>query len=52
MAIDPICGMVVDPKTAAGTHEHNGQTYYFCSEHCVTEFKENPTRYATSAPLN
>jgi Cu+-exporting ATPase len=31
MATDPICGMTVDPKGAAGKHEHNGQTYYFCS---------------------
>src|SRR5688500_12661726 len=52
MATDPICGMTVDPKSAAGTHEHNGQTYYFCSQHCVTQFKKDPERFvkpATSA---
>src|SRR4030095_16004734 len=45
MATDPICGMTVDPRSAAGKHEHNGQTYYFCSQHCVTKFRENPERY-------
>ncbi|HET7909973.1 MAG TPA: YHS domain-containing protein, partial [Nitrospira sp.] len=45
MAIDPICGMTVDPDNAAVKHEHNGQTYYFCSEHCVAKFKENPAKY-------
>ncbi len=27
---DPICGMEVDEKSAAGQSEHEGQTYYFC----------------------
>jgi P-type Cu+ transporter len=45
-ATDPICGMKVDPGHAAGKCEHNGQTYYFCSQHCLTKFKENPELYA------
>jgi YHS domain-containing protein len=28
---DPVCGMDIDPVTAAGTSEYKGQTYYFCS---------------------
>ena len=32
-AKDPVCGMMVDPLNAAGMHEHNEQTYYFCSTH-------------------
>jgi Cu+-exporting ATPase len=28
---DPVCGMDIDPATAAGTSEYKGQTYYFCS---------------------
>ncbi|MGH7855305.1 MAG: heavy metal translocating P-type ATPase [Candidatus Binatia bacterium] len=53
MATDPICGMTVDPKNAAGKHEYDGQTYYFCSQHCVTQFKKDPERFvkpATPAP--
>jgi Cu+-exporting ATPase len=49
MATDPICGMTVDPKSADGTHEHNGQTYYFCSQHCVTQFKKDPARFVKPA---
>ena len=28
---DPVCGMDIEPETAAGTSEYKGQTYYFCS---------------------
>jgi Cu+-exporting ATPase len=37
MAIDPICGMEVDEKTALSA-EHEGQTYYFCSPGCRDKF--------------
>jgi len=36
--IDPICGMTVDPATAAGTFNHEGKTYYFCSKGCLQKF--------------
>ncbi len=39
MAIDPICGMTVDEKTGISV-ERDGQTYYFCSEHCRKKFLE------------
>jgi P-type Cu+ transporter len=39
---DPVCGMMVDPLNAAGTYEHNEQTYYFCSTHCVKRFGSDP----------
>ena len=44
MAIDPICGMTVDPATAAGSHEHRGQRYYFCGLSCLERFKADPER--------
>ena len=37
-AIDPICGMTVDPANAAGSYSHNGETYYFCSKGCLERF--------------
>ncbi len=37
MAIDPICGMTVDAATALSA-ERDGQTVYFCSEHCRQKF--------------
>jgi Cu+-exporting ATPase len=46
MEKDVVCGMQVDPAKAAGTSEHNGRTYYFCSKSCKTKFYANPTRYA------
>jgi len=49
MATDPICGMTVDPQNAAGKHDYNGQSYYFCSQHCVTQFKKDPERFVKPA---
>jgi len=31
MVKDPVCGMVIEPASAAGKAEHAGETYYFCS---------------------
>lgn len=45
-ALDPVCGMSVEPADAAGTLEHGGTTYAFCSTHCLTKFKANPDQYA------
>ncbi len=43
--LDPVCGMSIDPADAAGTHEHEGTTFAFCSTHCLTKFKADPGRY-------
>ena len=48
-AIDPVCGMTVDLSSAAGRLEHAGQTYYFCSEHCLHTFKSEPDKYMRPA---
>jgi P-type Cu+ transporter len=45
---DPICGMNVEPNSAAGSHVHRGQTYYFCSRHCLAKFKEDPEKFLKS----
>jgi Cu+-exporting ATPase len=45
MATDPVCGMRVDPARAAGKYEHKGRTYYFCSQHCMAEFKTAPETF-------
>jgi Cu+-exporting ATPase len=42
---DPVCGMQVDPETTAHRHEHDGQTYVFCSAHCLGKFRDDPQRY-------
>ena len=40
-AIDPVCEMVVDPKTARSA-DVRGKSYYFCSEGCRTKFVAVP----------
>ena len=47
-AIDPVCGMTVQPATAAGSYEYQGKTYYFCATSCLTKFRAEPTRYLTT----
>ena len=42
---DPICGMSVEPGRAAGSYAYNEQTYYFCSQHCLEKFKEDPDNF-------
>jgi P-type Cu+ transporter len=44
-AIDPVCGMTVDPATATGSTAHNGTTYHFCSRHCLAKFEADPAKY-------
>ncbi|MCL4704901.1 heavy metal translocating P-type ATPase [bacterium] len=41
MAKDPICGMTVDESTSLRA-ERDGQTFYFCSEHCRQKFLAQP----------
>ncbi|MCB1435527.1 MAG: YHS domain-containing protein, partial [Alphaproteobacteria bacterium] len=45
MAIDPVCGMKVDPHTSTLKADHGGITYYFCAPGCRTKFIANPERY-------
>jgi P-type Cu+ transporter len=43
--MDPICRMEIDSDQAVGKTEHNGQTFYFCSEACQKQFQKNPEHY-------
>ena len=45
MVKDIVCGMTVDPETAAATSEFKGQTYYFCSKGCKAQFDKHPEKY-------
>jgi Cu+-exporting ATPase len=44
-ALDPVCGMTVDPQHAAGSSVYQEKTYYFCSKGCVAKFEANPEKY-------
>jgi YHS domain-containing protein len=49
MLKDPVCGMDVDPKTAAGKSEYQGKTYYFCSPGCKKAFDKEPQKYTVKS---
>ena len=42
---DPVCGMRVDPAKSRFSHEHAGQTYYFCCGGCQTAFSTDPAQF-------
>ncbi len=42
MRIDPVCGMAVDPATAAVKFDYEGETYYFCHPICLRKFSAAP----------
>jgi Cu+-exporting ATPase len=48
-AIDPVCGMTVDPHTSKHRAVHGGHAYQFCSAHCREKFVTAPERYLTPA---
>ena len=45
MERDPVCGMMVDPKTAEYKSTYQDKTYYFCSPGCKKDFDKDPERY-------
>ena len=45
MEKDLVCGMDVDPETAAAKCEYQGKTYYFCAPGCKMQFDGEPTKY-------
>jgi heavy metal translocating P-type ATPase len=49
-AIDPVCGMSVDPTTAPAQTTWQGSTYYFCCPHCLEKFQADPQRYLAGKP--
>ena len=44
---DPVCGMDVDPATALKLEQH-GETFYFCSKHCLNKFHSQDDTGSTS----
>lgn len=46
---DPVCGMSTDNKDTFIPYEHEDTTQYFCSERCLSKFKDNPEKYLTDA---
>ena len=47
-AVDPVCGMTVEPATAADHFEYEGVTYWFCAGGCRRRFESDPSSYLAS----
>ncbi|MBN8715149.1 MAG: heavy metal translocating P-type ATPase [Xanthomonadales bacterium] len=49
-AVDPVCGMQVDPDRTTHHGEHEGVTQHFCSARCRERFVADPAKYLTPRP--
>jgi Cu+-exporting ATPase len=47
--IDPVCGMHVAPDAPLKA-EHAGETYRFCSQHCLERFRASPESFLAREP--
>ncbi len=45
LPVDPVCRMAIDPEHSAGTVNHEGTLYHFCSLRCVGRFAASPERF-------
>ena len=45
---DPVCGMEIRPEQAFASRMANGETFYFCSQRCVTQFDKEHAGSATT----
>ena len=48
LVTDPVCGMHIDPETAAGHYDYKGTRYYFCNPSCRTRFAADPEKYLSA----
>jgi len=44
-AVDPVCGMTVNPATAVDRVDRDGVTYWFCASGCRRHFEADPSAY-------
>ena len=49
LVLDPVCGMMIDPATAAGSRVHRDVTYYLCSAGCVMKFDADADAYVAAS---
>jgi Cu+-exporting ATPase len=45
LVTDPVCNMKVEEKTAKFKSTHMGQTFFFCSASCKSQFDRDPMKY-------
>ena len=49
-ALDPVCGMQVRVADAPASRQHDGHSYWFCSDRCAQRFATDADRYARMGP--
>jgi len=49
-AVDPVCGMKVDPAKARFKSQHAGKDYFFCCAGCLDKFRANPDKILSAPP--
>jgi Cu+-exporting ATPase len=49
-AVDPVCGMTVDPARTPHHHVHAGREYHFCGARCRERFAAAPETFLGPAP--
>ncbi len=49
-AVDPVCGMKVDPAASKYRFDHGGQTLHFCCAGCREKFAADPAAYSRPTP--
>jgi Cu+-exporting ATPase len=50
MALDPVCGMEVEPERSAARFEHRGRPYFFCCDGCRDRFAADPAGHLANPP--
>lgn len=45
---DPVCRMEIKINRATLYTIYQGETFYFCTEDCLTKFKTKPLQYVTT----
>lgn len=45
LVTDPVCGMHINKTLAVARADHDGGTYYFCTDKCHNRFKESPSEF-------
>ena len=45
LVLDPVCGMMVDPKRSV-SFTHGGEAWYFCCGNCLAKFRSDPATYS------
>ncbi|MQA13931.1 MAG: YHS domain-containing protein [Pseudonocardiaceae bacterium] len=48
-AVDPVCGMAVEVRSARHKAEYDGTTYFFCCPGCRTAFEKDAAAFVDSA---